>query len=450
MGIKNPLKSLLFSRPEARHWKLRTKMLLLAAIVFAGFALSTVLATLTLNQVKVGGALYSQIKNDKNSLERIALLLLNLNKVNAEVYLLVAETDPDRMKASIEKLGLLEGEITEKFAAVSRTLDSDEKRVAVQDAEATWKEFSATLAGEVMSAVQRNDRVKARELALGVQAMRFERFTEQVGAIVDTTNLEIEELEAASSRTISRKILLTAAFSGGLCILILVSSLIVTNSVTQPIRQGVDFARSVAAGNLTETLAVRRGDEVGELVGALNGMVGSLNGMVSKVDHSTAELSQISANLTEAASRVVKATQLQASGVSETSSAVSEISASLKQVALWVDTLARSATESSSSILEMASSVEEVAQNMDNLSQSVGEVSSSITQMSSSIRQVSDGVETLMTASSTTASSMTEMDSSIKQIQQHASDTAGISDTVRLDAERAGRRWRRPSPGSMK
>ncbi len=205
--------------------------------------------------------------------------------------------------------------------------------------------------------------------------------------------------------------------------------------VTLPLRNGVAFARSVAEGNLTETLEVHRSDEIGELFGALNGMVGSLNGMVSKVDTSAGDLSNISRELTGATASVVEATQVQALGITETSSAVSEISTSLTQVARWIDNLSRSAAESSSSIMEMSSSNEEVALNMDTLSRSVEEVSSSIIQMSSNIRQVSGGVATLMDASTTTASSVNEMDCSIRQVQTNATETAGITDRVRRDAE---------------
>ncbi|HEX9023940.1 MAG TPA: Cache 3/Cache 2 fusion domain-containing protein, partial [Geobacteraceae bacterium] len=205
--------------------------------------------------------------------------------------------------------------------------------------------------------------------------------------------------------------------------------------VTLPLRKGVAFARSVAGGNLTETLEVHRGDEIGELFNALNGMVGGLNGMVGKIDTATEDLSGISGELTGAATSVVEATQVQAVGITDTSSAISEISASLNQVAQGVDNLSDSAAESSSSIMEMSASNEEVAQNMDKLAQSVDEVSSSIIQMSSTIRQVSDGVTTLMEASATTASSVNEMDSSIKQVKTNAVETADITNRVRQDAE---------------
>lgn len=195
-----------------------------------------------------------------------------------------------------------------------------------------------------------------------------------------------------------------------------------------------EIARKVAEGNLALQIET---DETHSqsLLSIVKDMVCSLNRMVGKVDRSAAELSRISDTLTEAARRVAGATGLQASGITKTSTAISEISTSLNEVAQWVDNLSCSAAESSSSILEMSASNNEVAHNMESLSRSVDEVSSSIIQMSATIHQLSDGVTILMDASSTTASSVIEMDKAIKQVEKHATFTAGITDTVRQDAE---------------
>jgi methyl-accepting chemotaxis protein len=192
--------------------------------------------------------------------------------------------------------------------------------------------------------------------------------------------------------------------------------------------------REVAGGNLALPIDTDE-KHSNSLVGVVKSMVGSLNGMVGKVGRSAADLSLISGKLTAAADRVSEATQVQSSGIAGTSSAITEISVSLKEVSQWVDNLSKSATESSSSILEMSANNDEVALNMESLSNSVEEVSTSIFQMSATIREVSLGVTTLLDATTTTAMSVSEMDDSIKHVEERASDTAGITDAVRHDAE---------------
>jgi methyl-accepting chemotaxis protein len=190
-----------------------------------------------------------------------------------------------------------------------------------------------------------------------------------------------------------------------------------------------------AEGDLTATLEIDSGDELGTLGSDFNAMVGKLSGMVGKVNNSSAELGHISATITNASQKVVNTAKLQADRVNNTSAAVTQINASVKGVSHGVDSLSFSASESSSSILEMAASVEEVAQNVETLSHSVEEVSSSIVEMASSIKQVGNGVVSLLEVSTTTASSVMEMDSSIKQVEKNAMETAAITDAVRKDAE---------------
>jgi methyl-accepting chemotaxis protein len=193
--------------------------------------------------------------------------------------------------------------------------------------------------------------------------------------------------------------------------------------------------REVAGGNLA--LSIDTDEKHSDsLLGVVKNMVGSLNGMVGKIGRSASDLSQISSNLTEAADRVSEATQVQTDGITGTSSAITEISTSLKEVSKWVDNLSKSATESSSSILEMSANNDEVALNMESLSNSVEEVSTSIFQMSAAIREVSAGVTSLLDATTTTAMSVSEMDDSIKSVEKRSTDTAGITDAVRQDAER--------------
>jgi two-component system phosphate regulon sensor histidine kinase PhoR len=54
--------------------------------------------------------------------------------------------------------------------------------------------------------------------------------------------------------------------------------------ITRPLRQMVGFARSVAQGEMTQRLAVRSQDEIGELAGALNTMAGDLQRTLERLE----------------------------------------------------------------------------------------------------------------------------------------------------------------------
>jgi methyl-accepting chemotaxis protein len=415
--------------------KLRSKMLVLAGVVFLGFLSSTLMGLYIVNEVRVGGTIYQTIKNYKDLLEQIAILKSDLNQVRAETLNLILENEPDKLTQIQQNLDYLGGAINDSFDQVLATVRAEEKRIALQDAQGTWQEFSATLNSELLPLVLAGDQEEAHHLADGVQRQRYERFLDQVSGMVDLLTLEIEELEESAAVAVRSKALLSAGVSGVIFVIILLATLLITRAITRPLLKGVAFAQSVAGGDLSALLEVRGRDEIADLTGALNTMVQGLNGLVQRVGQSSAELMRISGNIFDTSRRVVDAAQQQAGSVEETSSAVTEINSSIREVGQEVGHLSESAAENTSSILEMAASIDEVAQNVETLAQSVEEVSSSIAEMTASIRQVAASAVSLQEASDTTSASIAEMGSSIKQVEQNALSTAAIAEEVRRDAE---------------
>ncbi|KAF0217276.1 MAG: methyl-accepting chemotaxis [Geobacteraceae bacterium] len=419
----------------AGRMKITTKMLSLILVVFLGFLISLGMGYYTINEVKIGSKIYSNIKNSKDSIEQIALLKSDLNQVRAELINLIAETSSDEQQQILGNLQQLTSDINEKFAAITMKMDSEEKKVAVQDAQATWQEFADTMENEQIPAARRANREKARELTKTIQKMRYDRFIEQVGNTVDTLRLEIEERETVTGAVIRQKIILAGGISAALFLIVLFTITVVARSVTKPLRQGVIFAQSVAEGNLSETIEVNSSDEIGELSASLNKMVGSLGNMVNRINASARDLAGVSGNIFQASKTVMETADFQAADIKETALAVQAINTSVAEVAQGVDSLSVSASETSSSILEMAASVEEVAVNMESLVESVEEVSSSIAEIASAIKQISDSASALMDTSTTTASSVSQMDSSIKEIERNSRETAAIAKEVLKDAE---------------
>lgn len=436
MTVKfNPLTRLAALGNIFSRLKMSDKMILLSVIVFIGFLVSTLASVYTVSEVKIGGRLYTTIKQSKDALEQFALLKSDLNQIRAESLALIGESDPDKrtqMKTVIEQLS---SDANEKFATLVKLTTSEEKQLAIGDAKSTWEEFASTMSGELIPALESGDTAKARELATNVQKMRYDRFIEQISTMVDTVKMEITELEAQTGSVIRTKILFSAIVSLAIFMIVIAAAFLVTRAVTVPLNKGLDFARSVADGNLAETIAVQSRDEIGELSASLNTMVESLRLMVARINASAQNLALVSDNIFTAAKTVMDTTSSQATGIGEASQAVQAINNSANEISTNIDTLSSSAAETSSSTLEMAASVEEVALNMDTLLGAVEEVSSSITQIAAAIKQISQGAATLMEASNTAASSVYEMNASINEVEKSSREAAAISGGVLKDAE---------------
>lgn len=414
--------------------KLRTRMFLLSLVSFSAILIIISLFSLLLNEVRINGTNYTKIRNSKDALEKIALLKSDIYQLNGEVLAFLAEKNPVDAAALLGKIQDHADDIDFKYDDVQGLIESKEKREAIIKAEGIWSEYRKTLLEEIIPAAQKGDVLRASQLLNGIQEQRFSSFSSTVALMVDSLRRDVYKTETDISRFTQHKIVTTALISTILIIIIAVLSAVISSSVTNPIRQCVNFAKKVAGGSLEERLTVKACGEVGDLAAAMNTMAENLHSMVSRLNSSTGELTTIDQNIEAAAGQVVGATHLQEEAVSEASRTVSLINHSVLEISDGVDQLSCSATETSSSVLEMAASIEEVAMNTDKLGEAVDEVSSSIIEMVASIKGISNNIGSLLDASTTTASSVAEMDATIRQVEKSAMDTASISETVKTDA----------------
>jgi methyl-accepting chemotaxis protein len=413
---------------------LRTKMVLLSAAAFIGILLVGSINLFTLNDVKIGGTAYRYIQKDRDALESIALLKADLFQINSEMQNFTAATDAATAEKNSDAISNLANNIELNFGIVLESVDSPEKREAINKANAIWKEYQKTLLDEVLPAAAKGDVPKANALMAGIQAQRFSTFSKSVVQMVGLIRQDVVAAEQQVAASIRTKIVTSIVVTTIVVCLIALFAYFITTSITKPLRSCVEFAKAMAGGKLDARLGVRGSGESAELAQAMNIMAENLHSMVSRVSSTTEVLTSIDNNLENAARQVVSSAHTQEKSVLEASQAVVNINESVREVYDGIDMLSKSATETSSSSLELAATIEEIAISAEKLEEAVEEVSSSITEMVSSIKEVNTSIVNLLDASTSTASSIAEMDATIRQVEKNAMDSASISETVRSDA----------------
>jgi len=410
-------------------------MSLLSAAAFVGIMLVTVTGLYLTNEVRIGGKAYNTISNDKDALENIALLKSDLFQISNDTQNFMMETDMEIANKTVVDIKRLSKDIDQRFDTVLRLKNSQNNKDSINKANEIWKDYKKTLLDDILPAVSRGDSLKATYLLVGVQTVRFNAFSKAVATMADTIRRDVVLAEQAVSEMVLSKIIVATLITAATICIIALFSYFVTKSIIGPLNACVDFARTVANGQLDERLVVNGSRETAALADAMNTMAENLNSMVSRVNSASVVLTSIDNNLEKASRQVVNSAQLQEKAVLETSQAVTHIIASVKEVSEGIDKLSTSTAETSSSTLEMAASIEEVATSAEKLGGAVEEVSSSTIQMSTSIKEIGTSIVNLRDASSTTASSIAEMDATIKQVEKNAMDAAAISESVRNDAE---------------
>jgi len=106
----------------------------------------------------------------------------------------------------------------------------------------------------------------------------------------------------------------------------------ISRSITEPLGQAVELARTVAAGDLTTHIDVRADDrtETGALLRALNEMNAGLNDIVSQVRQGAVLLSSGATEIANGNIDLSSRTEQQASALEETAASMEELTATVK------------------------------------------------------------------------------------------------------------------------
>ncbi|HUL60673.1 MAG TPA: methyl-accepting chemotaxis protein [Anaeromyxobacteraceae bacterium] len=315
---------------------LRRKALLVALLALAGMAATVAANVWTVHTVKIGGALYQRIREYKDSLEALAILRADLNQVRAELAGLVSESDPERLPPLKAHLAQVKGVVADDFAAVQRAVTSEADRAALDDARGTWDEFVSTMDDALIPAAEQGRQAAASALLRGAERKRYERFNEQVSALVDKFRLEVAALEATTAERIRIIIGAATALAALLCLAVVLAQAIFARAITRRIIALRDVAQRLASGDLTaddQAGAAAGHDELGALAAAIGATVMRLREVAATVQSSAANLAAASETMSAAATAVSSGASEQASAAAQASATIGAVTANVGQTA---------------------------------------------------------------------------------------------------------------------
>ena len=126
------------------------------------------------------------------------------------------------------------------------------------------------------------------------------------------------------------RILLISLTVGGVLVGIVIG-LVISRSITRPLNEAVKIAQTVAAGDLSSSIAVRSKDETGQLMQALKDMNDSLVGIVGQVRSGTDTIATASSQIAAGNQDLSSRTEEQASSLEETAASMEELTSTVKQ-----------------------------------------------------------------------------------------------------------------------
>ncbi len=193
----------------------------------------------------------------------------------------------------------------------------------------------------------------------------------------------------------------------GTVLLSLIMTFFIARIISNSLGQGIEFAGSVANGDMTRTLDIDQEDEVGRLAGSLNTMVAKLGEMFSDMVKNSEILSAASTKFSALSDQLASASSDTndqvisiTAAVEEMNASVTSISASSEQSLMGVDVVSTAAREMTTTIGEISKNtdqankttkqaVEDVAKTLETINQ-LGDAADEIEKVTDTIYEISE------------------------------------------------------------
>ncbi len=240
------------------------------------------------------------------------------------------QSDVDAMKREEQKVKTLRGRFADaRDKLVALGLTETEKQLLANIARLEHEtEAPFNEAIRLISAFNSEDAIK-------LIASKIDPLNQQ--ALVDINRL-VDIQQTASHHVLdatvaSGKQLMNVLFAIGAVALVAGGLLAwaTTRSIVSPLRDAVQVARRVAAGELASQVAVSGKDEVGELLHALREMNDSLHRIVRDVRFSTDSIAVASREIAAGNADLSSRTEMQATALQETTGSMTQLTAIVRQ-----------------------------------------------------------------------------------------------------------------------
>ena len=264
-------------------------------------------------------------------LQRVVGEWFSLTRSNAVRAVVLTQSDDPELRGLLgPALEATTRRISELQKQVESLLpDEEARRLFEQVGEQRKAYLEARKA--VLDKKKEGDVEGARALMTSTMLPAVDRYVGSIEAMLDSTSTAVAREVAAAERgaTTTRNLLL--AFCAGGVLLALLAGVLITRSITGPIREAVDTARRVADGDLTVRMDTSAGDEMGRLLRALDDMATQLRQVIGEVATGAHTVADSSGQIAQGNADLSQRTEEQATTLQETASSMEELTSTVAQ-----------------------------------------------------------------------------------------------------------------------
>ncbi|OON63768.1 methyl-accepting chemotaxis protein [Massilia sp. KIM] len=322
------------------------------------------ISAVALWRMEAADRLTSDLVDDKLAKQQLVSDLLGIERLNGSRTVSIARSDSlelaDYFQAQLAEGGKAAAAIEAKLGKLPAT----EQERALLQAAAKHKAALAATQAELFKAKEFGQTQVVEQLVSGRWEQGYKAQVAALEALLRHESGEAHRLadESATASAFSKSLLavlcLGALAVGGALAFVL------TRNIVGPLQQAAGLAEQVARGDLRPVIRHARGDEIGRLFDALNGMTQGVSSTVSQVLQGAQAIDSASSEIADGNQDLSQRTERQATALRQTVGAMEELNEAISRnnaSARQANTLAQSA---SGVAIEGAQAVEQLVARM--------------------------------------------------------------------------------------
>ena len=198
---------------------------------------------------------------------------------------------------------------------------------------------------------------------------------ESFKALSDETHKYLEATRGETGASLVSVTTILAVVQVLATVIVVLLGVYLVGSVVGPLRQAVEVADRVAAGDLSTPITIRSDDEAGRLLSAMSKMQSQLSMMVSRLGAVSTSVAETSRGLAQSVDAVSRHAQDQSESTSEMAAAIEEMTVSINHMAESANASTTSAETSRRTADEGRGAVEQAAGELRSIAESVTQAS---------------------------------------------------------------------------
>ncbi|AXA66771.1 methyl-accepting chemotaxis protein [Pseudomonas oryzihabitans] len=259
-------------------------------------------------------------------------LALQVARTRTEVVRLLTTPDVQTLAPIEKKIRELILSAQEGFGRYEKLVDSDRERRAFDSLKRLHQDYVSDI-DRVVGFLANGKLSEAQALVQASMANIGARMGDEAETLLKINNEDMQATSRDSDATYSHARTITWTIIGlALCLTVLLAWRL-TLSMTRPIAEAVAAARTIASGDLTQTLDTRGHDEAAQLLQAMQQMQTNLRDTLGHLGHSATQLASAAEEMTAVMQESAHGLQQQNSEIEMAATAVTEMSQAVDEVA---------------------------------------------------------------------------------------------------------------------